>query len=217
MVQCRKIGVIRMKKLDIKSIVVGLVIGVIGASSVFATGVIRPMAVNNGKEATVIAVEETKSVPASNSKASNNATTGEIKSATVSDAKVYFNGNEVNLKNPLITVVRDESSEDQLYMPMSELLEYMQFKVEWNRNDNAVNLTMNGQSSNKIIDITPDSSNSQVDKKAIDIIQKTGNWKYIEQYLPEMSADGIKKVVEIYNSKHMNPSEHKNASDYIKN
>jgi len=100
---------------------------------------------------------------------------------------------------------------------MSELLEYMQFKVEWNRKDNTVNLTMNGQKSNKNIDVTPDSSDNQVDKKAIDIIQKTGNWKYIEQYLPEMSADGIKKVVEIYNSKHMNPSEHKNASDYIKN
>ncbi|NSA40446.1 hypothetical protein FHX88_003723 [Clostridium beijerinckii] len=32
-----------------------------------------------------------------------------------------------------------------------------------------------------------------------------------------MSVDGIKQVVDIYNSKHSNPSEYKNASDYIKN
>lgn len=206
-----------MKKFDFKSIVVGLVIGIIGASSIFAAGEIKPTITNNSKDVTVSATEETKVAPTSNVKISNDFATGEIKSATVSDAKVYFNGNEVKLNNPLIAVASDESSEDQLYMPMNELLEYMHFKVEWNSKDSSVNLTMGGQNSNKSIEITSDSSDNQVDVKAIEIIQKTGNWKYIEPYLSGMSADGIKKVVEIYNSKHMNQSEHKNASDYIKN
>lgn len=167
-----------MKKFDIKSLIVGLVIGTIGVSTVFATG--------------------------------------EIKSATISNSKVYFYGNEVKLKDPLIEIVKDGSSEAELYMPMRELLEYMQFKVELNSKDSSVNLTMNGNNNPKNIEVTPDISKNQADKKAIEIIQKTGNWGYIEQYIPYMSADSVKKVVEIYNSKHMNPSEHKKASDYIK-
>ncbi|MGH4121902.1 MAG: DUF4352 domain-containing protein [Clostridium sp.] len=166
-----------MKKFDFKSLVLGLVIGTIGVSTVFAAG--------------------------------------EIKSATISKSKVYFYGNEVKLKNPLISIVKDGSSKSQLYMPMSELLEYMQFKVECNSKDNSVNLTMNGDNSNKNMEVTPDISKNQADTKAIAVMQKTGNWRYIQPYLSYMSGDGIKRVVEIYNSKHINSSEHKKASDYI--
>ncbi|GKX64870.1 hypothetical protein [Inconstantimicrobium mannanitabidum] len=64
--------------------------------------------------------------------------------------------------------------------------------------------------------ITADASNNEADVEAIEIMKKTGNWEYTEKYFTQMSANGIEKVVEIYNSKHMNVSEHKKASDYIK-
>ena len=84
------------------------------------------------------------------------------------------------------------------------------------KKDNCLYLTMgqyNGGNSEFLYD-TPEGE-TDIDNKAIDIIQKTGNWTYIEPYLPYMSNEGIKNVVDIYNSKHMDVSEHKNASDYI--
>jgi hypothetical protein len=206
-----------MKKFDVKSMVLGLGIGIIGALSVWGVQEIKSTTINKVNDSAVFATVGTKAAATSNSKVTNDFRAGETKVATISNAKVYFNGNEVKLKNPLITVSGDGSSEEQLYMPMSELLEYMQFKVEWNSKDSSVNLTMNGQDSNKNTEVTSYSSDNEIDTKAIEVIQKTGNWKYIEPYLSDMSADGITKVVEIYNSKHMNPSEHKKASDYIKN
>lgn len=185
-----------MKKLDIKSLIIGAILGTTGVSTVFAAG--------------------------------------EIKSTKINSSKVYFCGNEINLKNPLIEVVKSGDSEAQLYMPMKDVLEYMQFKVDWNDKSNSVNLTMNncnnrcnssfkngcsnGNKNNNInTKVSPNISKNEADSKAVEIIQKTGNWSYVESYLPYMSPEGIKKVVEIYNSKHMNPSEHKKASDYIKN
>jgi len=169
-----------MKKIDVKSLILGIVIGTLGITTTFAFS--------------------------------------EIKSANFSNAKVYFYGNEVPLKNALISIRKDSSSDAQLYMPMRELLEYMEFNVQWNSHDGSVNLTMNNNNSHNNSNNTKNSLDfniSSADKKALDIIQKTGNWGYIEPYLPYMSIDGIKKAVEIYNSKHIDPSEHKKASDYI--
>lgn len=213
-----------MIKFDVKSIIVGLLIGIIGVSIVFLALGKKTMAIN---EKDVVAVTAAK----------------EIKSAAINNDKVYFNGNDIKLKKPLITIVKDGSSEPQLYMPMDELLEYMHFKVEWNSKNNAVYLTMNGQnnqentgvipniSENKTntesietieriqkgMEITADASNNEIDAEAIEIMKKTGNWSYIEKSLPHMTANGIEKVVEIYNSKRANSSEHKKAADYIKN
>lgn len=61
---------------------------------------------------------------------------------------------------------------------------------------------------------TSDSTRSGLDAQALDIMQRTGNWGYIAGYLPEMTNAGIDAVVECYNSKHLDPSEHKKASDY---
>ncbi len=137
----------------------------------------------------------------------------DIKSANINDYKVYFNGNEIELKNKLLTILKQDSSEAEIYMPMKELLEYMNFKVEFDKEKESVYLIM-GQTNNYNYN-EPTGSTNEIDKEAIEIIQKTGNWSYIEKYIPNMSDEGIKKVVEIYNSKHMNISEHKKVSDYI--
>ncbi|WP_010291785.1 hypothetical protein [Clostridium senegalense] len=201
-----------MKKFDIKSIVVGLAIGIIGASVVFTVGKIK----TNTKASDVFVTEEKKSTTITNDQLSTIPVAEGIKSAAITNDKVYFNKNEIKLKDPLITIVKDGSSEAKLYIPMSEFLEYMNFKVEQNSKDSSVNLTMNGENSPKDMEVASDISKNEADAKAIEIIQKTGNWGYIETYLPHMTADGIERVVEIYNSKHINSSEHKKASDYIK-
>ncbi|MCT4595873.1 MAG: stalk domain-containing protein [Anaeromicrobium sp.] len=169
-----------MKKFDIKSIVLGIVIGTMGAYGASAMPTVK-----------------------------------EIKSATDLNSKVYFYEKEVPLKSPLIAIEREGNDNIQVYMPVRELLEYMQFNVQWKSEDKSVHLTMNNNMSNNNM-ISPVVGNmDEIDAKAISIIQKTGNWSYIEPYLPKLSPETIRKVVEIYNSKHQNPSEHKKASDYI--
>lgn len=165
---------IKMEKFHVKSIVAGLVIGVIGASAVFTIGEIK----SNTTVSTVPVAEE-KSATTTKDELSTIPTAEGIKSAAITKNKVYFNGNEIKLKAPLISIVKDGSSEIELYMPMNELLEYMNFKVEWNSKDSSVNLTMNGQNNSKNIEVTPDISKNQADAKAIEIIQKTGNSGYI--------------------------------------
>jgi hypothetical protein len=68
----------------------------------------------------------------------------------------------------------------------------------------------------KGMEIMADSSNNETDMQAIETMKKTGNWGYIEKYIPQMTNDGIEKIVEIYNSKKTDTSQHKKAADYIK-
>lgn len=55
---------------------------------------------------------------------------------------------------------------------------------------------------------------NSVDAQVLDIMQRTGNWSYVAPYLTMMSNSGIDAVVNCYNSKHFDPKEFKNASDY---
>ena len=96
-----------MKRFDLKSLALGLIIGVIaivGVNTVFAAG--------------------------------------KIKSAEYSDVKVNFYGTEVPLKSALVAIQKDGSDDMQLYMPLREVLEYMQFNVDWNAKNRSVNITM---------------------------------------------------------------------------
>lgn len=136
-----------------------------------------------------------------------------IQSASYLSAKVCFNGEEVPLKRPLVEVSSGDGTDTILYMPMQEMLEYMNFQVEWNARDNRVDLTMNGYGGQKTEDPAGLPQN-ETDRTALDIMQRTGNWGYIEPYLPYMSNAGIDAVVASYNSKHMNVQEHKKAADY---
>lgn len=146
---------------------------------------------------------------------SANAAVTSIRSAEYSPAKVYFYGEEIPLKDSLVLITAEGEANGKLYMPVRELLEYMNFQVEWDNKDKAVYLTMNGNTGNNgtadNLDALPQ---NEADETALDIMQRTGNWSYIEPYLPYLSREGIDAVVASYNSKHMNPSEHKRASDY---
>lgn len=175
-----------MKRLDIKSLAVGLIAGVVATS----VGI-----------GTVSALE----------------TLSKIESATYSESKVYFYDKEVPLENSLVAIKPEGSENMQLYMPVRELLEYMQFNVEWNDENKSVNLTMNGNTNGNMNKTVPkDISKSDADQKALELIQNTGNWSYIEQYLPHMSNEAIERAVDIYNSKHTNTTEHKDAKNFIK-
>lgn len=138
-----------------------------------------------------------------------------IKSATFNSSKVYFYGKEVPLKNQLVSIVKDGETNAQMYMPMRELLEYMNFIVEWNANDSSINLTMkgnngsyNGNSSNTYggsYNYDPSKlSQSEADEKGIAIMDNSGTWgQQIEALLPYMTPAGVEKVVTIYLDRHL--------------
>lgn len=120
------------------------------------------------------------------------------------------------LKKPLITIKEDSTSLDELYMSVDEILKFMNFDVKWNKDDNSLYLNIGSNTAPfDSQDLPSNLSSSESDSKAIEIIQNTGNWNYVEKYLPTMSEDGIRQVVDIYNSKHPNEAEHKKASDYL--
>lgn len=58
---------------------------------------------------------------------------------------------------------------------------------------------------------------SKVDLYAIDRMQKTGNWKYVESLFPYMTQKGADKVVSIYVQKTGNTEKVKAASKYMSN
>lgn len=155
-----------------------------------------------------------------------------IKNATLrnSSSKVYFYGKEVKLEQPLLAVKLEGNQEEKLYMPLREILEYMNFNVEWNSQDSSVNLTMkqqmgkstnmnnttneNGQYTGGVacpIDLTKGS----LEENLIQMMQMTGNWRYVEPYLDKVDEETLREIVKIYNSKHANPAEHKVVEDYL--
>ena len=93
-----------MKKLDIKSVLVGFIIATVGVSTVFASSGIR--------------------------------------SAEFSSVKVYFYGVQVPISGQMVLITKNGESNAQMYMPVREVLEYMNFIVEWDAANNAINLTM---------------------------------------------------------------------------
>lgn len=171
-----------MKKIDVKSLVLGLAIGVVSVAGVSAV-----------------------------------ADNPDIKSVYTSPSKVYYYEQEIPLNDPLITVVREGHINEKTYMPVRELLEYMNFTVEWQEEDASIHLTMNNNMKNTYSQDSQLDSNANVDSEVIRIITNTGNWGYVEPYLKDVSDDTIRQVVDIYNSKHSNKKEHKNADDYISN
>lgn len=204
-----------MKKLDLKSIIIGMLIGIISFSSIFYIVNKNKVYLYDKELKSDIVAENTKSNDSAK-KFDNISISEETANAQFSNSKVYFNGKEISLKKPLITITKNDNSESQLYIPADEILEYMNFNVNWSSKDNCLYLTMgqyNGDNSEYLYDTSEEETD--INSKAINIIQKTGNWTYIEPYIPYMSEEGIKTVVNIYNSKHMDVSEHKNASDYI--
>lgn len=52
-------------------------------------------------------------------------------------AKIYMNGEEISFHQPIVTI------DDRTYVPLRELSEHMDLDVEWNGNDNTINLTQN--------------------------------------------------------------------------
>lgn len=142
----------------------------------------------------------------------------QIHSANYSDAKIYFYGQEVSITAQLAII--EETGADsapKLYFP-AELMEYMQFDIAWDKEKNTISLTMNADSEDYQYPSNPSTlpTMSDIDKTAIDLMQRTGNWGYIESYLPQMSRAGVDAVVNCYNAKHQDPKEHKKASDYYR-
>jgi hypothetical protein len=143
-----------------------------------------------------------------------------IKTASFTDAKIYFYGQEVSISAQPVVITEIGNDTQKLYFP-TELMEYMQFIINWDKEKNTINLTMNNgngfnpsQYPDYVDGYSTNAALSGADAEALDIMQRTGNWRYIQPYLPKMSNKGIDAVVACYNSKHPNKNEHKIASDY---
>jgi len=173
-------------KFDLKSTMIGIAIGILCTSSI--------------------------------SIASDNPNIQKVENAFINNSKVFFYKQEIPMKNTLIEVVNTKDSTSQLYMPLDDILEYMHFKVEWTQDTDTVNLTMNTNpiNSTNIIDNTPsEQPATELDSYAIELMTTTGNWRYVEPYFAELSNSAIQRIVSIYNSKHPNVSEHKDADQYL--
>lgn len=159
--------------------------------------------------------------------------------ASPSSVKLKMFGEEIPMSSPVLNVVKDNKGKAVRYVPLDELLDYMNLEGTLSKDgktiaigidskwmSNGMNNGMNnGSYTYQKNYLSPDEvaavseyfqglTQEEADAEAIDLIQKTGNWRYVESYLPLMSHKGIDKVVKIYNSKHPNKSEHKKASDY---
>ncbi|QAA32286.1 hypothetical protein [Clostridium manihotivorum] len=200
-----------MKKFDLRIIFMGALIIVLCGVIAFLTLDRKP--VNNKDTDTNKSTEASKETSTNATAISSD---GKIKSANFNNYKVYFNGKEIALNKPLVSIRSEKDSEPQLYMPFDEILKYMHFNIKVVEKNNAVYLTMGQKDQLDASEDLSKLSGNEADLTAADIIQKTGNWSYIEKYLKYMTNDGIKKVVDIYNSKHDNAAEHKNAADYMK-
>ena len=140
-----------------------------------------------------------------------------IRSASFTTTKVYFYGNEVPLENPLVSIVAEGETNARLYMPLRDLLEYMNFIVEWNGQDNSVNLTMRGNPGNggNISNQSNTGTNqwfirdytqTQANERALTVITNSGTWgPEIDWLIPQMSTDAVYEMVSIYLDKHLFP------------
>lgn len=140
-----------------------------------------------------------------------------IKSAAFNSSKINFYGQEVPLQNQLVSIVKDGDTIPQMYMPVRELLEYMNFIVEWNEKDSSINLTMKedtkiGKNVRNINNngveyynyVSSEISQSEADDKGIAIMSSSGTWgSQIDALLPYMTPTGVEKVVTIYLDRHL--------------
>lgn len=65
----------------------------------------------------------------------------QIKLAKFSNAEIILDNSIIQLKNPLVVIGRGWKKDSQLYIPIEELLGHLGYMVNWNSNDNTVNLT----------------------------------------------------------------------------
>lgn len=56
---------------------------------------------------------------------------------------------------------------------------------------------------------------NETDKKALDIMQKTGNWSYVEPLFPSMTSEGVQAVVNLYIQKTGNYKKAEAALPYM--
>lgn len=101
-----------MKKLDLKSIVCGILIGVLGVTTVIAS---------NG-----------------------------IKSAEFKDYKFIFNGTEIALSQPIISVIKEGAYDEVNYIPMRDVADIMGLDLGININTNSIILNGNVNSNPKL-------------------------------------------------------------------
>jgi len=156
-----------------------------------------------------------------------NPTSEQLEHVFTNPSKLYLNDIEIPLTHSIIEVLDIDDKTSTLFIPMNDVLGYMNYNTVIDTSTNTIHVTMKNQiPMSTLSDATPvdntvmisnlSSTGKQLDQEVIQLIQNTGNWSYIEPYLNQISDHTLKSVIEIYNAKHDNPTEHKHLSDYIK-
>lgn len=145
---------------------------------------------------------------------------GGIKSANYEDTKVSFNNSVIPLESSLVSIIKEGENVPELYMPTKEILEYLGYKVNYNASQDYIDITsLNYDSITTTIPLQNSASNnipeSEMDKKALEIMQKTGNWSYVEPLFTSMTPEGVKAVVNLYIKKTGNYKQAQTALPYI--
>lgn len=162
----------RLKNFNVKSLICGLLIGILGTIGI------------------------TKAFAAE-----------EIKLAKYENVKVSINNSIIPLKNSFVSIVKRGENDAKIYMPAMEILDHLGYNVEWNASEHSINIE--GKAQNSICNdetaknlqkdaVSKNTEGNQGDKLALEIMQKTGNWKYVEPLFPYMTPDGVKEVVDLY-------------------
>lgn len=97
---------------------------------------------------------------------------GGIQSASFSTSKLYLNGEEIPLKSPLVAIVKDGETDAQLYMPVRESLEHLNFTVTWHPEVNSVHIAS---------DTKPTQNDKSQTTGSIAILEKLKNIKITKQ------------------------------------
>jgi copper amine oxidase-like protein len=152
----------------------------------------------------------------------------EIKSAKYEEVKVSFNNSNIPLKNPLVSVVNNGENDTKMYMPAREILEYLGYNVDWNSSERSINISSkistkatNSINNNITATVLPENTankniiTNQANKLALEIINNTANWSYVEPLFPYMTTEGVKDMVDLYNQKSGNYKQEEEVLQYI--
>lgn len=140
---------------------------------------------------------------------------GTIKSAQYEEGNISFNGSIIPLKNSLVSVVKNGENESKIYMPAEEVLEYLGYNVECADSKHLINISTRHLRCKDSIEECSVSNKNEVDKQALEIMQKTGNWNYVKPLFPSMTSEGVQAVVNLYIQKTGNYKKAEEASKYI--
>lgn len=138
--------------------------------------------------------------------------------------KVSIDGTMIPLENSLSSGVKEHENDEETYMTVKAILEYLGYDVEWNDSNRSIDISTKTTDSTYVSETMKiptqnetgkNVAKNETDKEALEIMQKTGNWSYVEHLFPSMTSEGVEEVVALYIKKTGNYKQAEEALIYI--